>query len=111
MNCRNHRWRNTQLHNAHNGLPILRCARCGLERDDIELTTIELEALLAAAGNVDPCMFTEDHGGEEGAALYDAWESGQEKLRQQLAKSRKTPRTDPPELAMPLKSKAIFPRG
>jgi hypothetical protein len=94
MNCRNHRWRNTQLHNAHNGLPILRCARCGLERDDIELTTIELEAVLAAAGNVDPGMLTEDHGGEEGAALYDAWESGQEKLRQQLAKSRKNARTD-----------------
>ena len=38
-------------------------------------------------------MFTEDHGGEEGE-LYDAWESGQEKLRQQLAASRKNSRTD-----------------
>jgi hypothetical protein len=94
-----------------NGLPILRCARCGLERDDIELTTIELEALLAAGGNVDPCMFTEDHFGEEGAALYDAWKSGQEKLRYQLAESRKNFRTGPPELVMPSKAKNNLPRN
>ena len=36
----------------------------------------EIEALLAAAGNIDPCMFTEDTGGKEGERLYDAWESG-----------------------------------
>jgi hypothetical protein len=42
----------------------------------IRLTTAEIEALLAAAGNVDPCMFTEDVGGKEGDRQYDAWESG-----------------------------------
>ncbi len=48
------------------------------------LTRAEIEALLAAAGNVDPCMFTEDVGGREGDRQYDAWLSGQDKLRTML---------------------------
>lgn len=54
----------------------------------IRLTTREIEALLAAAGNVDPCMFTEDVGGKEGERLFKAWESGQEKLRAMLFNRR-----------------------
>ena len=49
----------------------------------------EIGALLAAAGNIDPCMFTEDTGGKEGERLYDAWESGQQKLREMLANVEK----------------------
>src|SRR5215216_4786891 len=49
------------------------------------LSKIEIEALLAAAGNVDPCMFEEDDS-KEGDRLYDAWLSGQEQLRQMLAR-------------------------
>jgi hypothetical protein len=51
----------------------------------IRLTALEIEALLAAAGNVDPCMFTEDVGGKEGDRQFDAWQTGQEKLRRMLA--------------------------
>jgi hypothetical protein len=40
------------------------------------LTKVEIEALLAAAGNVDPCMCLEDVGGEEGHRLFHAWVSG-----------------------------------
>lgn len=48
------------------------------------LSKLEIEALLAAAGDVDPCMFEEDDS-KEGDKLYDALLSGQEKLRQMLA--------------------------
>ena len=54
----------------------------------IRLTTREIEALLAAAGNVDPCMFTQDIGGKDGERMFAAWESGQEKLRAMLFKKR-----------------------
>lgn len=54
----------------------------------VRLTTREIEALLAAAGNVDPCMFTEDVGGREGERQFRAWESGQEKLRAMLFNRR-----------------------
>jgi hypothetical protein len=50
----------------------------------IRLTRNEIRALLAAAGNVDPCMFTEDMGGREGDRQYDAWISGQAKLEAML---------------------------
>lgn len=53
----------------------------------IRLTTREIEALLAAAGNVDPCMLTEI-GGKEGERQFEAWESGQEKLRAMLFNRR-----------------------
>ena len=33
MSC-DHDWQDTSLHNAENGLPIVRCAKCDLERDD-----------------------------------------------------------------------------
>jgi hypothetical protein len=49
------------------------------------LTEIEIEALLAVAGNVDPCMFLEDVRGEEGHRLFHPWVSGQNKLREMLA--------------------------
>jgi hypothetical protein len=60
-----------------------------MKRKRIRLTEAEIEALLAAAGNIDPCMFTEDTGGKEGERLYDAWESGQQKLREMLANVEK----------------------
>lgn len=56
----------------------------------MKLTRLEVEALLAAAGNVDPAMF-EDFPAEEGDRLYDAWLSGQDKLRAMLAAQKKAP--------------------
>jgi hypothetical protein len=49
------------------------------------LTKVEIEALLAAAGTVDPCMCLEDVGGEERHRVFHAWVSGQNKLREMLA--------------------------
>jgi hypothetical protein len=60
-----------------------------MKRKRIRLTEAEIEALLAAAGNIDPCMFTEDTVGKEGERLYDAWESRQQKLREMLANMEK----------------------
>lgn len=55
------------------------------------LTTREIETLLAAAGNVDPCMFDENPEASEREKRLDreAWESGQDKLRDMLARRRK----------------------
>lgn len=50
----------------------------------IRLTRREIRALLAAAGNVDPCMFIEDVGGREGERQYEAWISGRGKLEAML---------------------------
>lgn len=46
------------------------------------LTKDEVEALLAAAGNVDPSMFTDDD--VDGDRLYEAWISGRKKLGRYL---------------------------
>jgi len=61
----------------------------------MKLTRLEVEALLAAAGNVDPCMFTDDVGGDEGERLYDAWVSGQDKLREMLIAHRAQKKAPP----------------
>jgi hypothetical protein len=50
---------------------------------------LDSDRQLAVAGNIDPCMFTENTGGKEGERLYDAWESGQQKLREMLANVEK----------------------
>ena len=44
----------------------------------VSLTEAEIEALYAAAGNIDPCMFEEM--GNVGDRLFDAWNTGREKL-------------------------------
>lgn len=46
----------------------------------IKFTPREADVILAAAGNIDPCMFLEDVGGKEGELDYDAWLSGMKKL-------------------------------
>jgi len=46
----------------------------------IELTPTEIEALQAAAGNVDPCMFVEDVGGRRGLELAKALDRARNKL-------------------------------
>lgn len=51
----------------------------------VRLTTNEIEALLAAAGNADPAMWEDYPDTKEGERLYHAWLSGQEKLREMLA--------------------------
>lgn len=56
------------------------------------LTKAEIAALLDAAGNVDPCMFLEDLGGKAGERQYDAWLSGQEKLRGMLERRSRSVR-------------------
>jgi hypothetical protein len=50
----------------------------------IRLTPLEIEALLAAAGNADPAMWEDYPDEKEGDRLHDAWLSGQEKLRRAL---------------------------
>lgn len=55
---------------------------------DERLTRLEILALLDAAGNIDPCMFIEDMGGKVGERRYEAWLSGQEKLRRMLVPAR-----------------------
>lgn len=56
----------------------------------VRLTKREIETLLAAAGNVDPCMFDEAPISEKEAAKdREAWESGQEKLRIMLANRKR----------------------
>lgn len=52
------------------------------------LTKLEIEALLAAAGNIDPCMFDEMADVKEGERLAEAWLTGLEKLHQMLANPR-----------------------
>lgn len=55
----------------------------------IRLTKREIEVLLAAAGNADPCMFDENPDATERAKERDreAWETGMQKLRAMLARS------------------------
>lgn len=52
------------------------------------LTLREIECLLAAAGNADPCMFYENPDANERQKEKDraAWESGMNKLRDILSK-------------------------
>ena len=45
----------------------------------VSLTEAEIEALYAAAGNVDPCMFDEMER-KEGERLYGAWVTARSKL-------------------------------
>jgi hypothetical protein len=52
----------------------------------VRLTNIEIEALLAAAGNIDPCMFEEMDNEKRGEQMFAAWNSGQQKLRLMLQK-------------------------
>jgi len=56
----------------------------------IRLTTLEIEALLAAAGNADPAMWEDEPTEKEGDRMFAACESGQEKLRAMLFKRRLT---------------------
>jgi hypothetical protein len=49
----------------------------------IRLTRAEIEALWAAARNIDPCMF-EEMPEPEGDRMFKAWESGLEKLGRML---------------------------
>ncbi len=49
----------------------------------ITLTEVEIEALHAAVGNIDPCMF--DEMGKEGERLAAAWETGRQKLGNAVA--------------------------
>jgi hypothetical protein len=58
--------------------------------DKIRLTAPEIEALLAAAGDVDPAMWEDEPDDKRGERLYDAWLSGQEKLRRALHRARMT---------------------
>lgn len=46
----------------------------------LNLTEAEIEALHAAARNVDPCMFDEMDNEKEGERLHAAWLSGCNKL-------------------------------
>lgn len=57
-------------------------------RFSVALSRLEVEALLAVAGNIDPCMFEEIDSIDRGAGkrLAAAWESGQEKLREALSR-------------------------
>ena len=66
----------------------------GEVRPMARLTEKEIEALLAASGNVDPCMFDEWDDVAEGEQLHAAWLTGQEKLREMLAgkQAQKRPR-------------------
>ncbi|MEA2906280.1 MAG: hypothetical protein QOI12_3667 [Alphaproteobacteria bacterium] len=53
----------------------------------IRLTDLEIETLLAAAGNVDPSMFDDGAATKKQADREkEAWESGMEKLRHMLAR-------------------------
>lgn len=55
----------------------------------IYLTALEIDALLAAAGNVDPCMFEEGAASDKEAEIaIAAWHSGQDKLRRMRARSK-----------------------
>lgn len=54
----------------------------------IRLTTREIEALLAVAGNVDPAMWEDEPDEKTANQMHAAWESGQEKLRAMLFKRR-----------------------
>jgi hypothetical protein len=49
---------------------------------------MEIEALLAAAGNADPAMWEDEPSEKEGDRMHAACESGQEKLRAILFKRR-----------------------
>jgi hypothetical protein len=44
----------------------------------VSFTEDEIEALYAAVGNIDPCMF--DEMGNVGDRLFTAWNTGKEKL-------------------------------
>ena len=49
------------------------------------LTLLEIEALIAAAGNADPAMWEDYPNEKQGDALCAACETGMEKLRVMLA--------------------------
>jgi len=51
----------------------------------IRLTLSEIEALRAAARNIDPCMF-EEMGEPDATRLFRAWESGIDKLDRMLVR-------------------------
>jgi len=55
----------------------------------IRLTRIEIEALLAAAGNADPAMWEDEPDEKAGDRMAAACESGMDKLRELLARARK----------------------
>jgi gamma-glutamyl-gamma-aminobutyrate hydrolase PuuD len=57
----------------------------------IRLTRREIESLLGAAGNIDPCMFDENPEASEREKERDrdAWESGIRKLEAMLDKRGK----------------------
>lgn len=46
----------------------------------VSLTEAQIEALYAASGNIDPCMFDEMEDRKEGGRLFDAWVSGRKRL-------------------------------
>jgi hypothetical protein len=51
----------------------------------LHLTKLEIEALHAATGNIHPCMFTEEWPDQkQGEKLFDAWNTGREKLAKAL---------------------------
>jgi hypothetical protein len=61
------------------------------------LTKLEIEMLLAAAGNVDPSMFYDTGNDKDGDRDRAAWESGQEKLREMLRRRSTRPALTRPE--------------
>lgn len=50
----------------------------------LSLTAAEVEAIYAATGNIDPCMFEEMPDEKKGGCLYKAWETGRAKLSSAL---------------------------
>lgn len=62
----------------------------------LKLTDTEIEALYAATGNINPCMFDEMPDRRKGSRLYVAWESGRAKLAQAMMLRTTTKKATPP---------------